>query len=254
MDLAGREFWDGFWRRQDGRRFTGLSHFQSCMSRLLFEFAKPGTTACEIGCGGSTWLPVLAGRGVDVSGIDYSNTGLDLTRANLARAGVSAHLILGDVRDPHSLSPGAFDVIFSAGFIEHFDDAAAVTRTVARALRPQGVIITLVPNFAGMWGRVQEWIDADLYRLHTIYTPASLDAMHAQAGLTPLRPARAFGGFGPLVVNYTRPLGGVPPALRTALVGGMWAIQQSAAWGLACVGARDRSSYSSHIAGVYQAR
>ena len=98
------------------------------MSALLSRYAPPGSAACEIGCGASTWLPVLAARGVKVSGIDYSERGLELSRANLARKGVTAELIHGDVRDPKALPAAQYDVIFSLGFIEHFDDAPIVMR------------------------------------------------------------------------------------------------------------------------------
>ena len=253
MDLAGREFWDGFWARQDSRLFSGLSHFHNRMSALLLRYAPPGSAACEIGCGASTWLPVLAARGVRVSGIDYSERGLALSRANLARKGVRAELIHGDVRDPKALPSAQYDLIFSLGFIEHFDDAPIVMGHIAGALRPGGVIVTVVPNFTGIWGRIQRQIDPELYAVHTIYTGPSLDTMHREAGLTALEPATPFGGFGPLVVNYTRPLGRIPAPLRATFIAPMWALQQSVAWGLATVGARDRATYSSHIAGVYRA-
>ena len=223
------------------------------MSALLSRYAPPGSAACEIGCGASTWLPLLAARGVKVAGIDYSERGLELSRANLARKGVRAELIHGDVRDPKALPAAQYDLIFSLGFIEHFDDAPIVMRHIAGALRPGGVIVTVVPNFTGIWGRIQRQIDPELYAVHTIYTGPSLDTMHREAGLTALEPATPFGGFGPLVVNYTRPLGKIPAPLRAMFVGPMWALQQSAAWGLATFGARDRATYSSHIAGVYRA-
>jgi 2-polyprenyl-3-methyl-5-hydroxy-6-metoxy-1,4-benzoquinol methylase len=254
MDLAGKEFWDSFWRRQDGRRFVGLSHFQSQMGTLLSRYAVPGASVCEIGCGGSTWMPPLAARGVDMWGIDYSDVGISLARANLERRGVSAHLIKADVRDVDALPRDRFDVIFSSGFIEHFDDASEVMRGLARAVRPGGVIITLVPNFAGPWGRMQRLVDRELLELHTIYTDATLDAMHLEAGLTVRQAAAFFGGFGPLVVNYTRPLGPAPQAVRATFIGAVWTLQQLGAWTLAMVGLRDSAAYSSHLAGVYERR
>jgi SAM-dependent methyltransferase len=251
MDLAGKEFWGEFWRRQDGRRFAGLSYFHRRTSKLLTRYAQKGCQACEIGCGASMWMPVLAKCGVDVWGIDYSEAGIELARVNLDRAGVKAHLITADVRDNDALRPGAFDVIFSLGFIEHFDDPQTVLSGIARALRPGGAMITLVPNFSSGWGVLQRWVDDDLFRLHTVYTCGALDEVHSRAGLEPLAAARFFGGFGPLVVNYTRPLSRVPPRARTAFIGVMWTFQQLVAWTLSMFRVSDGRLWSSHIAGVY---
>jgi cyclopropane fatty-acyl-phospholipid synthase-like methyltransferase len=253
MDLAGKEFWEGFWHRQDARRFAGLSHFQHRMARLLLRHVAPGKIVCEIGCGGSTWMPLLAQRGAEVWGIDYSDAGLTLAQRNLDRAGATATLVKADVRDPDALPRQRFDMIFSSGFIEHFDDAAGVLAGIAAALKPEGVIVTLVPNFVGPWGRLQRFVDPELFAKHTLYTPDALDAIHRDAGLAVCERAAFFGGFGPLVVNYTRPLGAAPPLARTAFVGAMWGGQQLVAWTLSAVGAGDARLYSSHVAGVYGA-
>jgi SAM-dependent methyltransferase len=254
MDLAGKDFWEGFWHRQDARRFAGLSHFQHRMTGLLLKYVAPGTSVCEIGCGGSTWMPLLAQRGADVWGIDYSDAGIALARRNLDRLGTAATLVQADVRDPHALPAERFDVIFSSGFIEHFDDAARVLTVIAGWLRPSGVIVTLVPNFVGPWGRLQRRVDPELFSKHTLYTPAALDAIHGDAGLAVREPAAFFGGFGPLVVNYSRPLGAAPPFARTAFVGAMWGGQQLVAWTLSTLGEGDARLYSSHVAGVYGVR
>jgi SAM-dependent methyltransferase len=197
------------------------------------------------------WMPALAKCGVEVWGIDYSEAGIELARANLNRAGVSARLITADVRDPDALRNDEFDMIFSLGFIEHFDDPVVVLSGIAQALKHGGMMITLVPNFSSSWGAVQRWIDPDLYDLHKVYTRTSLDEIHLEAGLEPVEDARFFGGFGPLVVNYTRPLGRVPSVARTAFIGAMWAFQQTVAWTLSTARLSNNRVWSSHIAGVY---
>jgi SAM-dependent methyltransferase len=250
-DLAGEHFWARFWHRQHARRFAGASYFHLRMRRLLEQHVSPGSEVCEVGCGASTWLPVLAGRGARTWGIDYSPDGLAIARANLERLGATATLILADVRDDNALPAGRFDVMFSAGLIEHFDDPESLLRTIARALRPGGVLITLVPNFAGIWGAIQRRVDPELYAVHRVYTCAELDRVHGDAGLDVVTACEHFGGFGPLVVNYSRPLHSWPPPLRAAAIGGLWAVQQLIAWGLTAGGARDGAAYSSHLLGVY---
>lgn len=254
MDLAGEQFWNGFWRNQHGRRFAGVSHFHRCLVKVFTTYVTPGTAFCEMGCGGATWMPLLVERGAEVWGIDYSEQGIALARANLAKAGVTATLIQGDVLAPGALPPAAFDVIFSAGLIEHFDDPSSVLEIFGRALRPNGVIITLVPNLVGWWGDLQRRVDPHLFSLHRAYRCDELDGVHGAAGLAPIEAGHFFGGFGPLVVNYSRWLAQWPPFMATVAVRALWAAEQLVAWSLTALRIRDRKSYSSHILGVYSKR
>jgi SAM-dependent methyltransferase len=250
-DLAGEQFWDSFWSHQHGRRYGGLSYHQHRMRQLFAPYVRSGARVCEVGCGGSAWLPQLARAGAAVWGIDYSPRGLELAEANLARAGVKGTLIEGDVRDPDALPAECFDVVFSVGVIEHFDDPAAVLRVVSRSLRPNGVLITLVPNLAGWWGALQRKIDPAVLAVHTIYTPTQLDAVHRDAGLVAREQARCFGGFCPLAVSYTRLLRRAANPVKSSFIRAVWLLQQTTAWTLAVLGAADRASYSGTIAGVY---
>jgi SAM-dependent methyltransferase len=250
-DLAGEQFWDQFWTHQYGRRFIGASHYNYQMRQLLAAHVHKGAVVCEIGCGGSLLLPELAKRGAHAWGIDYSPLGLAMLQANLARAHVSARLVQADVRDPNALPPETFDLIFSVGVIEHFDDPASVLRIIARSLRPTGVLLTLVPNLAGWWGSLQRRIDPDILAVHHVYTTPELDAVHVQAGLHPLEPARHFGGFCPLAVSYTRLLRPMPKLVKAAAIRGIWAVQQVTAWGLTALGTGDSAAYSGALVGVY---
>jgi SAM-dependent methyltransferase len=251
VDLAGEKFWDGFWQKQHGRRFGGASHFHRCLLAEIRKYVKTGTVFCEIGCGASAWMPILDRLGADVWGIDYSAQGIAMARANLDKAGAKATLIECDVLAPGALPSGKFDVIFSAGFIEHFDNPATVLSVFRDALKADGVLITLIPNLVGWWGPLQRRVDPDLFAVHYPYDCDQLDRIHASAGVKPIEPARFFGGFGPLVVNYSRWLERLPAPAAAAMVGGVWAVQQAVALPLTMVGLENSRSYSSHVLGVY---
>lgn len=254
-DRAGADYWEGFWRR---RRTTGVatraSYFHRRVIALLSSHAGRGSSVLEVGCGGSVWLPALAARGARCWGIDRSAEGLALLERTLKRRRVEATLVSGDLFDSTALPVGHFDLVYSVGLVEHFSPPGTLLQRLGELVSPGGVLVTLVPNFTGRWGRWQRRLDAQVYDTHVIYTPSGLDGVHRDAGLALAEPAQFFGGFAPLVVNPGRSLAGLPPAAGLALTASVWFAQQAVAWvshGLAAADAPGRSGY---IAGVYRAR
>lgn len=252
MDLAGKEYWERVWKRPRGRGVEHLSYFYWRFTRLLKTYAPPGSSACEIGCGSSVWVPFLAAHGVRMAGIDYSEAGLELLRRRLDERQVSARLVHGDVFEPNALAGERFDLIFSLGFIEHFDGGAAVLERLAEYVRPGGVMVTLVPNLVGVWGTVQKWIDPEVYGIHTRYTCEALDDVHAAAGLQPVCDTSYFGGFGAASVNYSRFLRRWPLATRWVMRG-VWIAQQAVSWPAALLPGGGESRWlSAYVVGVYR--
>jgi SAM-dependent methyltransferase len=143
-------------------------------------------------------------------------------------------------------------MLFSLGFIEHFDDPASVLATLSRALRPGGVMVTVVPNFVGIWGTIQRLVDAELLKVHHIYRADELDVIHVQANLRAVERARYFGGFGLLVVNYTKLLQRLPGWLRSTAIRFAWVLQQALAWTLSFLRVKEGERFSSHVIAVYQ--
>jgi len=253
-DLAGQAFWRDFWNRPAGRSFSHLSFSFRTFSRLLFRYARRGTRACEVGCGASVWLPALAMRGVEAWGIDYSEVGVEMARRQAAALGATVTVVHGDVFDDTSLGADAFDLVFSLGLLEHFDDSAPLARRFRDLCRPGGYVITLVPNFAGIWGSVQQAVDRRVYDAHRVYTPADLDRAHVEAGLRPVQPAQYFGGIGPLVVNYSALLARLPSFVSKPMFGFVWTVQQTLCWGMLPLprAMRNPASIAAHIVGVYR--
>jgi hypothetical protein len=137
--------------------------------------------------------------------------------------------------------------------VEHFVDGISAVRALAQFLKPGGLMLTVIPNLIGLWGKVQRRLDRSVYDLHVLYTPSSLDELHRRAELDVVESARFFGGFGPLVMNAPVLAQGYPRLHRVA-VGAMWAIQQGIAWptGL-LLGRRSESELlSSHLLGIYR--
>jgi SAM-dependent methyltransferase len=255
QDLAGRAYWDAVWQRTGRHRVGQFAYFRYALGRVFDRYVTRDSLVCEVGCADSAWVPYFAQRGVAITGIDYSDTGIARLEATLAELGLRATLVSGDMLDPAFAYAPAQHMVFSLGLVEHFRDPRAILHPMRRLLRDDGCLITLVPNLVGAWGSLQQKVDADILAIHIRYSPAELDAAHAAAGFVPVEPARYFGIFGPLILNAPR-LARRAPRLHRALTGLVWVLQQTVAWPVGLVLGRrgETRALASHIIGIYRKR
>jgi 2-polyprenyl-3-methyl-5-hydroxy-6-metoxy-1,4-benzoquinol methylase len=173
------------------RRTPSLPHEQFLRDRrivrLFREYGRvtAGSEVLEIGCGRSMWLPYLARtERCRVSGIDIEPYALRLAEANFAGAGVRGELYCRDGFDPAQNQDleGRFDLVYSLGVIEHLEDPADKVRALAHFLKPGGRVLSMVPNLQGLNWIMQRLGSLRVLRAHVIYTPATLQRVHEQAG------------------------------------------------------------------------
>ena len=111
---------------------------------MLRALALPrGGRVLEVGCGRGVALPALAqhlapGRLV---GLDIDPALVDAASVRLRSAGVSAELVVGDVRRLPFLDH-EFDLVIDFGTCFHVARADDALREVSRALRPGGIFAT----------------------------------------------------------------------------------------------------------------
>lgn len=84
----------------------------------LAGFVRPrrGERVCDLGCGSGALLLLLAAQAENLSltGVELTQAGADLARANLAQNGLPGAVIQGDLRDFSRLPPaGQMDLVVS---------------------------------------------------------------------------------------------------------------------------------------------
>ncbi|HUI41943.1 MAG TPA: methyltransferase domain-containing protein [Terriglobia bacterium] len=193
-DRTGRDFWDHWWQRAplpapiDPLR-EGLKNYPF---RTLHRFFAAtfggqhtrGQRLIEIGCAQSALLPYFARYfGFRVAGLDQSELGCERARRLLERERVPGDVYVADFFAPPAALRGAFDVVFSFGVIEHFDDTARAVRATAAFVRPGGTAVALIPNLTGILGRYQRLLDRELYDAHVVIGKEWLAQAHRAAGL-----------------------------------------------------------------------
>lgn len=184
--------------------------------RILELFRRHGnlgsdSRVLEIGCGKSMWLPCLAREfGCKVGGLDIEPYAAELARANLSGAGEQGDILCRDAFDANLNQDllGRFDLIYSMGVMEHFDDAAERLAVLAGYLKPGGRILTTVPNLQGVNWLLQRLASLERLNMHVVYDTRRLTDIHRRAGLEILTAGYAgfYDGFVSAADQQTPPM------------------------------------------------
>jgi len=186
--LSDKEYWDNTYRVEHSDSITvdGFRHFSSKqIYDSICQLQLEGKKILEIGAGDSQWLPFLAREYPDaqLSGLDYSEIGCRRLQEKSDRLGLNINVIQGDLFDPPEDCVEQFDVILSFGVVEHFDHLNEVMAAIAKFLKPDGRIYTIIPNMSGLIGSLAKAYDKSVYDIHNPHDRESLVSGHLQAGL-----------------------------------------------------------------------
>jgi 2-polyprenyl-3-methyl-5-hydroxy-6-metoxy-1,4-benzoquinol methylase len=61
-----------------------------------------------------------------------------------------------------------YDIVFSSGFVEHFQNTFDVICRHVDLLSENGQLLILIPNFRGLNGLIQRWFDKDNLKAHNL--------------------------------------------------------------------------------------
>jgi 2-polyprenyl-3-methyl-5-hydroxy-6-metoxy-1,4-benzoquinol methylase len=125
--------------------------------RQLIEWGVPiaentdGGSFLDIGFAYGGLLSAFASRGYETTGIEIAEKFGRLGRLNLAAAGCTPHLLMGDFLAADVLPGEAqFDMITCIDVIEHVQDPEACLRKICRLLKPGGTAYVAVPSKLSM--------------------------------------------------------------------------------------------------------
>lgn len=189
-NLTEKSYWDDTYRLKKPKSPRGFDSFLNYSNRqILSKFRQldlANKNVLEIGAGDSIWLPYLAKAFPDArfTGVDYSEQGCALLAERAREEDATVDVVLQDMfAEPSSLH-GRFDVAYSLGVVEHFDDLAMVLQAKRRYLKPGGLMFTVIPNMAGALGSLTRMWNRDVYEKHNPHDRASFLSAHEQAGLS----------------------------------------------------------------------
>ena len=136
--VGTKQFFDDL----DDYRFDKLHYLP-----VLVDFASfRDRRLLEVGCGIGTDLVRFARGGAKVTGVDLSQTAIDLARKNFALNNLSAEELRVANGEQLPYPDEAFDVVYGHGVIQYTADAAQLIRECQRVLKPGGIGIFMVYN------------------------------------------------------------------------------------------------------------
>lgn len=136
--------------------------------KLLGRFIVPQSKVLEIGCApGKTLAWAAKKKHALVTGVDYSRKGIDISKWLFEQLGLNGTFLYENIFET-SLPNDFFDVVFSSGFIEHFNDPTEIIDIHLALVKPGGVVLIVIPNYGGVYGKLQKIFSPENLLLHNL--------------------------------------------------------------------------------------
>lgn len=137
---------------------------------------------------GTGWLLTQYAARFETHAIDLNRKLVEIARANLRRAGVTAELAVGNV-EALPYPDASFDTVLSTMAFSGYPDGHKALSELARVLRPNGRLVIIDINYPADANRlgtalVELWKrSGDLIRdMHALFTELGLDAIDREIG------------------------------------------------------------------------
>lgn len=184
-ELRSESEWDSVWKKANlPNTLNRKSLFGFHFDKLMKKHLRKGGKLIEIGCAGGKFLVYFKQEfDCDVYGVDYSPEGCKLAEKNLELANIQGTIICDDIFRCENLEKGFFDVVFSGGFIEHFDDTEAVLKKHVDFLKIGGKLVIELPNMLGLHGYMFKLFNKQLYYRHKLLTAKMVEQCFLNLGI-----------------------------------------------------------------------
>ena len=170
--LTERSYWDDHWERitlpAEVSRLDGTPLIAAEID--IFERFLPhrSLSILEIGGAPGQYLAYFYRHfGYTVSSLDYSPSGCEKTRENFKLLNIPGTVYQQDLFGDLSHLP-QFDVVYSMGLVEHFEELSGVVGKHVELLRPGGLLVIGMPNLRGINRFFLERLAPDMLGNHNL--------------------------------------------------------------------------------------
>lgn len=168
-EITEKNHWEGFHQTQPRLRLPSkLVVTTRNIQGLLGRHISSGDKVLEIGFAPGKQLSYVASEyGADVTGLDYSEFGSATAKKLFEALNLEATILCESIFET-SLRDETFDVVYSIGVVEHFKDPTEIIQKHVYLLKPGGKAIIAIPNYGGIYGRIQNWFDSANIDIHNL--------------------------------------------------------------------------------------
>lgn len=194
-EVTTKEYWDQFWGEGDikhpvynidrGLFYSYKQLFTRCFEDARARLGVHRLNVIDCGCGEGLFLRFIAEQfeNIDLTGIEYSDA-IEKSRKLGEDLDLEFNLIHGDIFDEWDAQYlEKFDVVMSVGLIEHFREPSEILVQMNKLLKPGGVMVTIIPSFAGIFNFLWRVYDSKNYSYHVPISHGRLSELHHDLGL-----------------------------------------------------------------------
>ncbi|MDN3355649.1 bifunctional 2-polyprenyl-6-hydroxyphenol methylase/3-demethylubiquinol 3-O-methyltransferase UbiG [Actinomadura sp. DC4] len=177
--------------RQDYIREVVLAHLD--VPDGTEERPLTGLSVADVGCGGGYVAEPLARWGARVVGVDVAPSNIAAASRHATETGLDIDYRVAAAEELAAAGE-RFDVVVSLEVAEHVADVPVFLRSCGELVRPGGLLVVSTINrtvrsaltviFAAEY--VLRWIPRGTHHYRMFVTPAEVDAVAGESGLTPV--------------------------------------------------------------------
>ncbi len=176
------DYWEDVWdaiRIPQEKKAEDIHEFHHIFTKTL---PAGKLKLIEIGCAPGSWLSYFHNElHYSVSGIEYAPRAYEKTIENLKIQNIPAEILQSDFFE---FKHEPYDVVFSSGFIEHFEDLAPVIQKIVDLCAPNGgFVVTIIPSMQGINQWISKTFRPRVSAGHYPITKKELIKYHEQCGL-----------------------------------------------------------------------
>ena len=205
--LTEKKLWETYWKEKPDVIEIRKKRRQLFLNEILSLFDKylpvnENYHALEIGGAPGRYLMYFVKNfKYHAHSLDYSKIGNEQTEKYFATAGIPIKVYERDLFLDNTDLP-KFDVVFSLGLIEHFENPELVVSKHVELLKPGGILLLGAPNFSGIYHLFLKILAPSHDKTHNLKTMdiANWKNFETQLPITPIFKGYV-GGFEPLVMK-----------------------------------------------------
>lgn len=172
--LTEKQHWDAYWSKFNLPVEVKRSNANLLVNEELNIFEKylpkKSLSILEIGGAPGQYLAYMHKQfGYKISCLDYSEIGCRKTIENFKLLDIPVNVYQQDIFSDLTNVP-KFDIVYSMGLIEHFEDVTKVIEKHLSLLKPGGLLMLGLPNFRGINGAFLKRLAPVLISQHNLKT------------------------------------------------------------------------------------